>query len=196
VSVAHLFVYVFAFQAILRGFLFDFSNEIRDLADYMVGAAVEIYLRIATDLLPTPAKSHYVFNLRDLSKCVQGVLQADSGTMREEIVMLRLFYHECLRVFHDRLINIEDKSYFYFLMREICGRNFGTAVLALPDQPVITNPPLLLFGDFMQYGANKQDRIYEEIKNIDKMRSVLQVQTNLPPVYDLHLTVRFLGLPR
>jgi dynein heavy chain len=191
VSVAHLFVYVFAFQAILRGFLFDFSNEIRDLADYMVGAAVEIYLRIATDLLPTPAKSHYVFNLRDLSKCVQGVLQADSGTMREEIVMLRLFYHECLRVFHDRLINIEDKSYFYFLMREICGRNFGTAVLALPDQPVITNPPLLLFGDFMQYGANKQDRIYEEIKNIDKMRSVLQVQTNLSSVYDLHLTFIF-----
>ncbi|EEZ99537.1 Dynein heavy chain, cytoplasmic-like Protein [Tribolium castaneum] len=162
------------FKAILKGFFFDFSNEIRDLADYMVGAAVEIYMRIATDLLPTPAKSHYVFNLRDLSKCVQGVLQADSGTMREESAMLRLFYHECLRVFHDRLINVEDKSYFYFLMREICGRNFGTAVLALPDQPVITNPPLLLFGDFMQYGANKEDRIYEEIRNVDKIRSVLQ----------------------
>ncbi|RZC39366.1 dynein heavy chain 6, axonemal, partial [Asbolus verrucosus] len=162
------------FRAILKGFFFDFSNEIRDLADYMVNAAVEIYLRIATDLLPTPAKSHYVFNLRDLSKCIQGVLQADSGTLREESVMLRLFYHECLRVFHDRLINVEDKSYFYFLMREICGRNFGTAVLALPDEPVITNPPILLFGDFMQYGANREDRLYEEIKNIDKVKSVLQ----------------------
>lgn len=140
----------------------------------MVNAAVEIYSRIATDLLPTPAKCHYVFNLRDLSKCVQGVLQADSGTMREQSVMLRLFYHECLRVFHDRLINIEDKSYFYYLMREICTRSFGSAVLHLPDETVHTNPPLLLFGDFMQFGANKEDRIYEEITNIDKIKNVLQ----------------------
>nr|CAH7756356.1 unnamed protein product [Callosobruchus chinensis] len=91
------------FKAILKGFLFDFSNDVRDLGDYMVNAAVEIYDRIAKDLLPTPAKSHYVFNLRDLSKCIQGITQADSGTMRDETSMLRLFYHECLRVFHDRI---------------------------------------------------------------------------------------------
>lgn len=65
----------------MRGFLNDFANPVRDLADAMVTAAVDIYERIAEDLLPTPAKSHYVFNLRDLSKCIQGVLQADSGTM-------------------------------------------------------------------------------------------------------------------
>lgn len=76
-------------QAIVKGFLNDFSNAIRDCGDSLVNAAVEIYDRIAFDLLPTPAKSHYVFNLRDLSKCVQGVLQADSGTMREEIDLLR-----------------------------------------------------------------------------------------------------------
>lgn len=47
----------------------------------MVGAAVEVYQRIETDLLPTPMKSHYVFNLRDLSKCMQGVCQADAGNI-------------------------------------------------------------------------------------------------------------------
>lgn len=142
----------------------------------MVNAAVEIYERIAKDLLPTPAKSHYVFNLRDLSKCIQGITQADSGTLREESAMLRLFYHECLRVFHDRLINAEDKSYFYFLMKEICQRNFGTSVLELPDVPILTNPPVLLFGDFLQVGADKADRLYEELKNVDKVKTVLEVR--------------------
>lgn len=73
----------------MRGFLNDFANAVRDLGDSMINAAVDIYERIALDLLPTPAKSHYVFNLRDLSKCVQGVLQADSGTMRDAPSMLR-----------------------------------------------------------------------------------------------------------
>lgn len=75
----------------MKGFLNDFSNQVRDLGDSMVTAAVDIYQRIAEDLLPTPAKSHYVFNLRDLSKCMQGVLQADSGTMREVSQMLRYY---------------------------------------------------------------------------------------------------------
>lgn len=93
----------------------------------------------------------------------------------------RLFYHECLRVFHDRLINEEDKSYFYFLMREICNRAFGSPVLHLPDVAVIKNPPALFFGDFMQFGAAKEDRIYEEILDIEKLKSVLQVFDIYPP---------------
>lgn len=75
----------------MRGFLDEFSNSVRELSDSMVSAAVDIYERIAEDLLPTPAKSHYVFNLRDLSKCIQGVLQADAGTMRESMEMQRYF---------------------------------------------------------------------------------------------------------
>nr|CAD7588833.1 unnamed protein product [Timema genevievae] len=147
----------------------------KDIGDSIVNASVEIYDRIAKDLLPTPAKSHYVFNLRDLSKCIQGVLQADSGTMREAQEMERLFYHECLRVFHDRLVNVEDKSYFYHLMKEVCTRAFGRPVLSFPPEPkVITSPPVLLFGDFMNTGAARQDRIYEEIRDTEKLRHVMQ----------------------
>uniref|UniRef100_A0A8P4KSK9 AAA+ ATPase domain-containing protein n=1 Tax=Dicentrarchus labrax TaxID=13489 RepID=A0A8P4KSK9_DICLA len=58
------------FKAILNGFLSEFSQEVKDCASQIVDAAVEIYDRLSVDLLPTPAKSHYVFNLRDLSKCV------------------------------------------------------------------------------------------------------------------------------
>lgn len=70
---------------------------------------------------------------------------------------------------------MDDKTYFYNLMKEICNRSFATPVLQLPDEKVIHNPPILLFGDFMRFGAAKEDRIYEEIKDVDKLKAVLQV---------------------
>ena len=60
-------------QAITKGFFAEFTDEVKALAEPIVDAAVEIYGRMSKDLLPTPAKSHYIFNLRDLSKCVQGM---------------------------------------------------------------------------------------------------------------------------
>lgn len=41
------------------------------VAANMVAATLDIYNTIADNLLPTPAKSHYTFNLRDLSKVFQ-----------------------------------------------------------------------------------------------------------------------------
>lgn len=36
--------------------------------DAIVKCSVDIYERVSNELLPTPAKSHYTFNLRDVSK--------------------------------------------------------------------------------------------------------------------------------
>ena len=67
----------------------DFTEPVAELSGSIVDAAVAIYGRISSDLLPTPTKCHYVFNLRDLSKCIQGILQADSRTLRDANHMLR-----------------------------------------------------------------------------------------------------------
>ncbi|CAG9558411.1 unnamed protein product [Danaus chrysippus] len=162
------------FKAILNGHMEDFVTEVSVLGEPIVNAAVEVYLKICAELLPTPAKSHYVFNLRDLSKSMQGVLQANAAYMRLPQGMLRLFYHECLRVFHDRLINIEDKSYFFHLMSNVCQKNFQHSILEIPDTPIIEDPPLLLFGDFLNSAIPKENRIYQEIPDIDKLMVVLK----------------------
>ncbi|XP_012945205.1 dynein heavy chain 6, axonemal [Aplysia californica] len=85
------------------------------------------------------------FNLRDLSKCVQGMLQADPGVIRDRLQIFRLFVHETQRVFHDRLINSEDKMFFHQIMAEMASKHFGETVE--PDS-FVTSP--VLFGNFIK----------------------------------------------
>ena len=69
----------------MSGFLYEFPHEVRQCAEPIINASVDIYFRMSTDLLPTPAKSHYVFNLRDLSKCIQGTTALTSPKHRQSI---------------------------------------------------------------------------------------------------------------
>ncbi|XP_026216049.1 dynein heavy chain 6, axonemal isoform X2 [Anabas testudineus] len=157
------------FRAILNGFLSEFSQAVKDCAGQIVDAAVEIYNRLSVDLLPTPAKSHYVFNLRDLSKCVQGILQCESSQVRDKNQIFRLFCHECQRVFHDRLINNQDKTYFNTIVCEMASKYFG---INLEPSYFVTKP--IIFGDFIKVGAEKEDRLYEDLTDISKIQTVLQ----------------------
>lgn len=43
----------------------------------LVNATIQLYNAIRSELLPTPNKSHYCFNLRDMGKVVQGLMRAD-----------------------------------------------------------------------------------------------------------------------
>ncbi|KAH0628434.1 hypothetical protein JD844_009589 [Phrynosoma platyrhinos] len=157
------------FKAILKGFLAEFSQAVKQTAKSIVEAAVEIYQRMSIDLLPTPAKSHYVFNLRDLSKCVQGILQCDPVSVRDQAQIFRLFCHECQRVFHDRLICSEDKQYFYSMLSDMASKHFSVSV----DPDSFAQKPIL-FGDYIKIGVEKADRLYEELPDMEKIMGVLQ----------------------
>lgn len=60
-------------------FLSEPVPAIQPLNESLVDATIRVYSTITTQLLPTPAKSHYTFNLRDLSKVFQGILMAEAG---------------------------------------------------------------------------------------------------------------------
>lgn len=53
------------------------APNIAHFTDPLVEATIMVYSTITSQLLPTPAKSHYTFNLRDLSKVFQGMLMAN-----------------------------------------------------------------------------------------------------------------------
>jgi dynein heavy chain len=49
----------------------NFPDAIKGISKNLVAATLAIYSTAASKLLPTPAKSHYLFNLRDFARVVQ-----------------------------------------------------------------------------------------------------------------------------
>ena len=50
---------------------FSYQPTISKLSKPLVAATLEVYESAQRELLPTPTKSHYTFNLRDVSKVFQ-----------------------------------------------------------------------------------------------------------------------------
>ena len=53
----------------------DFMPEVKECCPKVVNAAIAVYYKMCNAMLPTPNKSHYTFNLRDMSAVIKGVLQ-------------------------------------------------------------------------------------------------------------------------
>ncbi|CAK9014441.1 unnamed protein product [Durusdinium trenchii] len=60
------------------------------------------------DLLPTPAKSHYLFNLRDIWKVFLGLCSLSAKKSNNVPTVTRCWAHEIQRVFGDRLTDEQD----------------------------------------------------------------------------------------
>uniref|UniRef100_A0A8D1UYI8 Dynein axonemal heavy chain 1 n=1 Tax=Sus scrofa TaxID=9823 RepID=A0A8D1UYI8_PIG len=141
------------------------APNIAHFTDPLVEATIKVYSTITSQLLPTPAKSHYTFNLRDLSKVFQGMLMADPAKVEDKVQLLRLWYHESCRVFRDRLVNEEDRGWFDTLLESHMEQWEVAFQEVCPFQPI-------LYGDFMSPGSDIKS--YELITNEKKMMHVIE----------------------
>uniref|UniRef100_A0A8C4M1C9 Dynein axonemal heavy chain 1 n=1 Tax=Equus asinus TaxID=9793 RepID=A0A8C4M1C9_EQUAS len=141
------------------------APNIAHFTDPLVEATIMVYSTITSQLLPTPAKSHYTFNLRDLSKVFQGMLMANPAKIEDKVQLLRLWYHESCRVFRDRLVNQEDRNWFDKLLESHMERWEVAFNEVCPFQPI-------LYGDFMSPGCDVKS--YELITSEKKMRQVIE----------------------
>lgn len=108
------------FTSILKGYLaLKPESGLSIFADQIIKSSVEIYQKAVNDFLPTPLKSHYTFNLRDLSKVVQGMLMCNLDQLEDKDYLVKLYMCETFRVFRDRLIDEKDRKKFSEMSHEI-----------------------------------------------------------------------------
>lgn len=158
------------FGTLVNSHLSAYGDEIRPTGDLLVGATYEIYVRLCAELLPTPDKPHYTFNLRDISRVVEGVLQPVAYDSREGVA--RLWAHECYRVFGDRLTNDADRESFAAIVSERCAAAFGQPLASFFDGGAMTH-----FCDFMggaRADGDKGRAPYEEVTDRAALKKLIE----------------------
>ena len=137
-----------------------FAPEVVSAAEKLVPITVDLWNKVQAKMLPTPAKFHYLFNMRELSKVFQGVLLAERDRFKliadeskrpsfggsitsPEAYLVALWRHECERVFCDKLTTHEDKDWGDALIMKLIGDTYGKQIVKQVEDR-------LFFVDFLR----------------------------------------------
>eukprot|EP00064_Thunnus_orientalis_P010890 superscaffoldBa00001518_g10919 len=155
-----------------------FDASFYRLGKIMVQATMAVYKDTMDSFLPTPSKSHYIFNLRDFARVIRGVLLAPPTHMQDGDKLIRLWIHEIYRVFCDRLIDNEDKETFFSIVKERTSFFFKQSVEKLlshlsPDGKVADETiRSLFFGDYAK--PDSDTKAYDEITDLHALQEVME----------------------
>ncbi|XP_068561369.1 dynein axonemal heavy chain 12 [Cebidichthys violaceus] len=158
----------------------EFPPEYFTVGNQIVTATMEVYKKAVENLLPTPAKSHYTFNLRDFSRVIQGCLLLKKASLANKHTMIRLFVHEVFRVYYDRLVDDKDRAWLYKLMNSILKDHFKESFdqvfdhLKQSSRLVEEDMRNLLFGDYMNPDLEDDERSYAEVPSMESFSQVVQ----------------------
>jgi len=153
------------FSTILDHFLSAFEQNIRDLMPAIVESSLLVYEKAIEELLPTPTKAHYTFNLRDIWKIFQGICGLSAKKVSDPIIVVRCWCHENKRVLGDRLINTIDRKWMSDSINTLLEEQYKMS------PPQVLDKERLIFADFLGSGDVKY---YVEVDNLAKMKESME----------------------
>jgi len=154
------------FKTITAYFFATFDESVLKLTPSLIEATIKIFNRALEDLLPTPSKSHYLFNLRDIWKVFLGNCSLSVKNSNNALTVGRCWCHEIQRVFGDRLTDQGDISWLKDQLERAIVNNFGM------DVEEVFARERLVFASFMT--TEIDNRIYEEIADVKAMKEQIE----------------------
>lgn len=178
------------YSAILNGFLEarGFAEEVCAVADAAVDSTLAAYQRIAVECLPTPDKTHCTFNLRDVSKVIQGMLQVRPAQCATPAALMHLWSHEASRVFHDRLVDDADRQWWWRCCAEVIAKHFSESLAPEDVAPaeLAKQLPGILYGSW----ANSARREYQRMGEASEVQTAAEqhlAEYNMQSSTPMHL---------
>ncbi|XP_060937369.1 dynein axonemal heavy chain 5 isoform X1 [Limanda limanda] len=158
-----------------------FSDAVQSTVPFLVFLTRQLWQLVKIKMLPTPAKFHYIFNLRDLSRVWQGMLNTTSEVINSVLVLMELWKHECKRVVSDRFTMPEDVEWFDKTLARLVEEELGEDHRKMVDCGVDS-----FFVDFLQdapepTGEEAEDasfdmpKVYEPIESYESLKERLNM---------------------
>ena len=146
------------------------SKTVSKMNENIVRSTIWIYEQVQSvkELLPTPAKAHYIYNLRDISKIFLGLSRGCSISLINQHSFIKLWAHECMRIFSDRMITIQDQQVFEKLLHKVINSEYGSFTM---KQDSIWTSFLPCIHPDTQRQVNY---IYNEVIDNDQLKRVCQ----------------------
>uniref|UniRef100_A0A7N8Y1V4 Dynein, axonemal, heavy chain 5 n=1 Tax=Mastacembelus armatus TaxID=205130 RepID=A0A7N8Y1V4_9TELE len=160
-----------------RGFI----EEVRSTVPCLVSLTRRLWQLTKVKMLPTPAKFHYIFNLRDLSRVWQGMLNTNAEVVSSVQVLLALWKHECKRVIADRFTTPDDVEWFDQTLAKLLEEELGEEYKKIVDYGTDS-----YFVDFLRdapeaTGEEPEDsdfdlpKVYEPIESLESLKQRLNM---------------------
>jgi len=159
------------YSAILDRHLQSFIPQVQKMLESFVNATIDTLAGILSTpcFLPSAAKFHYQFNLKDISNIFQGLLNTKRDVYKENgaCKFSRVWLHEIYRVFSDRLINVSDQAALQEILEKVTGKQFSN----VPKDDLF-QAPVILTSFVSEAGGN--DRVYMQVKDMMQLKKVVE----------------------
>lgn len=98
------------------------------------------------------------------------MLTAKPEAIKEAENLVKLWVHECERIYGDRLVSPADLAGYRAIVNNLCKKNFTKFNLTKFFQE--QNPEPLVFANFVE---SLDDKLYDQFPNAEKMNEMLNL---------------------
>ena len=162
-----------------KGYERDQEKGVSDLIDRLMIVSNDL-LRLVLEpsnkeFIANAQKFHYQWNLREIARVLSGVLRSSNSYYKDQISIFKLWYHECNRVFRDRMKFNEDMIKFDQLASGIFTNQLATKADG-PDDSL--KPEKLVEMIFIPFDENIEEdaNILFESSNMNSLANYLTVK--------------------